>query len=308
MVMESENILDDKLFYRAFEDKHRGSLELIKIRLQQYFPFLAPLVKLHPLGLALDLGCGRGEWLEVANEAGLSAYGVDLDCGMLAACAERGLLVEQKDAIQALQEQPDASVCVISAFHMAEHIPFDVLRTLVREALRALVPGGLLILETPNPENLVVGTANFYLDPTHIRPIPPLLLEFLSEYYGFAHQKILRLQEARDLSKSENVHLRDVLSGVSPDYAIIAQKDAPKKILKYFNKAFARDYGICLGELCERYDAKQDQRHEVLKAEISSLQEENLRLQQNLLSLRKEIEILHLAALNRECVPHRSGL
>ena len=300
MALESENTSDDTLFYRAFEDKHRGSRELIKTRLQQYLPFLEPLVKLHPLGLALDLGCGRGEWLEVTNEVGLSAHGVDLDPGILAACTERGLLVEQKDALQTLQEQPDASVCVISAFHVVEHIAFDVLQTLVRETLRALVPGGLLILETPNPENLVVGTSNFYLDPTHIRPIPPLLLEFLSEYYGFSRQKILRLQEATDLSKRENVHLREVLSGVSPDYAIIAQKDAPKKILKRFNKAFARDYGICLGELCERYELKQRQQQEVLKAQISVLQAENLHLHQELLSLRKEVETLHVTALNRE--------
>ena len=253
MVMESENTLGDTLFYLAFEDKHRGSRELIKTRLQQYLPFVEPLAKLRPLGLALGLGlgCGRGEWLEVASEVGLSARGVDLDSGMLAVCTERGLLVEQKDAKQTLQEQPDASVCVISAFHVVEHIAFDVLQTLVREALRVLVPGGYLILETSNPENLVVGTANFYLDSTHIRPIPPLLLGFLSEYYGFSRQKILRLQEATDLSKSENVHLREVLSGVSPDYAIIAQKDAPKKILKRcsgLRNMYALSRRICSGK------------------------------------------------------------
>ena len=270
--MESENTSDDTLFYRAFEDKHRGSRELIKSRLQQYLPFLEPLVKLHPLGLALDLGCGRGEWLEVANEVGLSAHGVDLDPGMLAACTERGLLVEQKDAIQTLQKQHDASVCVISAFHVVEHIAFDVLQTLVREALRALVPGGLLILETPNPENLVVGTANFYLDPTHIRPIPPLLLEFLPEHYGYIRNKTLRLQESASLRKSDDLRLIEILSGVSPDYAVVAQKAALPATLQAFDAAFNQDYGLTLGNLSERYENMQCQRQEVLNTQIEAMQ------------------------------------
>lgn len=316
--MESKNTPDDTFFYRAFEDRHRGSRELIKTRLQQYLPFLEPLAKLHPLGLALDLGCGRGEWLEVANEAGLSARGVDRDQGMLAASIKRGLHVEQKDTLEALQEQPDASVCAVSAFHVVEHITFDRLQNLVREAMRVLVPGGLLILETPNPENLVVGTANFYLDPTHIRPIPPLLLEFLPEHYGFFRYKTLRLQESATLRENEDVRLIEVLSGVSPDYAVIAQKGASKKVLKQFNAAFVRDYGITLGELCERYEIKQSQRYEALNAQIAAMQPENpkiyaqlmqqlhetqaenLSLQQELLSLSKEIDTLRVAALNRE--------
>lgn len=279
--MESENISDDKLFYRAFEDKYRGSRELIKTRLQQYRPFLEPLATLHPLGLALDLGCGRGEWLEVASEVGLSAHGVDLDSGMLAACTERSLLVEQKDVIQALQAQRNASVCVISAFHVVEHIAFDVLQTLVREALRALIPGGLLILETPNPENLVVSTTNFYLDPTHIRPIPPLLLEFLPEHYGYIRHKTVRLQESAPLRESGDLRLIEILSGVSPDYAVIAQKAASPEILQTFDGVFSQDYGLTLGNLSERYENTQRQRQGALDAQIAAMQtqEQDLREQ-----------------------------
>ncbi|MHB1266718.1 MAG: methyltransferase domain-containing protein [Acidithiobacillus ferriphilus] len=272
MVIESENTSDDTLFYRAFEDKHRGSRGLIKTRLQQYLPFLEPLAELHPLGLVLDLGCGRGEWLEVASEAGLSARGIDLDPGMLAACTERGLHVEQQDAIQALQAQPDASVCAVSAFHVVEHITFNVLQTLVREALRALIPGGLLILETPNPENLVVGTTNFYLDPTHIRPIPPLLLEFLPDHYGYIRHKTLRLQESASLRETNDLRLLEILSGVSPDYAVVAQKAAPSEVLQAFDTAFRQNYGVTLGDLSERYENTQRQRQEKLNARITDIQ------------------------------------
>lgn len=83
--------------------------------------------------------------------------------------------------------------------HIVEHIPFEDIQTLVQEAFRVLTPAGLLILETPNPENIQVATSGFYIDPTHTRPIPSQLLSFLPEYYGFKRTKILRLQEENNL-------------------------------------------------------------------------------------------------------------
>ena len=101
----------------------------------------------------------------------------------------------------------------------------------VAQALRVLVPGGVLILETPNPENLVVGTSSFYLDPTHERPLPWQLLSFLAEHHGFERVKTLRMQESAHLAarvaRHEALSLMDVLGGASPDYAIVAQKAAP---------------------------------------------------------------------------------
>jgi O-antigen chain-terminating methyltransferase len=166
-------------FYRAFEDRHRGTRELIKSRLQVYVPFVEPLRSIYEDCKAVDLGCGRGEWLEILRENGFDAMGVDLDDGMLAACEDLGLPAERGEAIAHLRTIPDESLTVVSGFHIAEHIAFADLQILVQEALRVLRPAGLLILETPNPENIVVGTAGFYIDPTHQRPLPPLLLSFL---------------------------------------------------------------------------------------------------------------------------------
>jgi O-antigen chain-terminating methyltransferase len=112
----------------------------------------------------------------------------------------------------------------------------------------------LLILETPNPENLVVGTNNFYLDPSHIRPLPPLLLEFCAEYAGFRRVKTLRLHENPSFHRAEHIHLIDVLSGASPDYAVISQKHANGEVLHRFNAAFQKDFGLSLGELATRHD------------------------------------------------------
>ncbi len=256
-------------FYRAFEDRDRGSRDLIKQRLRQYTSFLTPLLSLYPQGDVLDLGCGRGEWLEVAAELGFAARGVDQDAGMLAACTEIGLAVIQQDLIEALQACADESLCVVSAFHVVEHIPFEILQMVVREAMRILVPGGLLILETPNPENLVVGTNNFYLDPTHIRPVPSLLLEFCAEFAGFARIKTLQLQENPHLHTASAIRLIDVLAGVSPDYAVIAQKLADDDVLELFNPAFQTPFGLTLWQLAERYAEAAQQQCAAAQAEAS---------------------------------------
>ncbi len=246
-------------FYRAFEDRHRGSRELILERVQVYLPFISPLLTIYSPAAALDLGCGRGEWLQTAGAAGFQAHGVDLDQGMLQACLELGLSVTHGDAIALLCAQPNESLCVISGFHVAEHMPFEQLNILVREALRALKPGGVLILETPNPENLVVGTANFYLDPTHQRPIPPLLLEFLPQHHGFARFTTLRLQEAQGIQSRQDIRLMDVLHGVSPDYSVVAQKSAPQEVLALLDAAFAQHRGVDLSSLANRFDQRQDE-------------------------------------------------
>jgi O-antigen chain-terminating methyltransferase len=242
------------VFYRAFEDRHRGSRELIKRRLTAYLPFVEPLLDHYPAAAAVDLGCGRGEWLEVLAGLGFNPVGIDLDTGMLSACHELGLAVEQSDAIAYLAALSDESQVVVSAFHVVEHITFDQLRTLITEALRVLKPGGTLIMETPNPENIVVATRNFYLDPTHLRPIPPELLSFVPEYYGFKRVKTIRLQESKELMQCETPSLLDVFQGVSPDYAVVAQKDAVPLIIGATAMAFNSEYGLTFETLSARYD------------------------------------------------------
>ncbi len=259
-------------FYRAFEDKHRGPRELIKSRLRVYLPFIVPLQAIYSDVKAIDLGCGRGEWLELLRELGLDAQGVDLDDGMLAICRELCLKVSTTDALTALKALPDESQLVVSGFHIAEHIPFTVLQTLVQEALRVLKPTGLLILETPNPENIVVGSCNFYLDPTHQRPIPPQLMEFLTEYYGFIRTKILRLHENENLLDAQVMSLCDVLGGASPDYAVIAQKAAKENIATATSRAFELEYGTNMEVLADRYDRQA--KSATLTAEVKRQQAE----------------------------------
>jgi len=241
-------------FYRAFEERYRGAREQITDRLRAYAPFTAPLAALYPGAVALDLGCGRGEWLELCAEAGFAALGVDLDEDMLAACRERGLQVRTEDALATLHGMADDSAAMVSAFHLVEHLPFEVAQTLIAQALRVLKPGGLLIMETPNPENLMVGTNNFYLDPSHLKPVPSLLLGFMTQYAGFARNQVVRLQEDPRLHDSAAIGITELIHGVSLDYAIVAQKAAAAPLLAPFDAAFDAHYGVGLAALAQRYD------------------------------------------------------
>lgn len=262
------------LFYRAFEDEFRGSRELILERLQAYLPFIQPLQAHLGQYPALDLGCGRGEWLELARAQGYEAIGIDQDDGMLAACRERDLPVITADALQYLRAQPDDSHSLVTGFHIAEHLPFDDLRTLASEARRILRPGGLLILETPNPENLVIGTSAFHLDPTHRQPLPPLLLDFLARQAGFAPTVVMRLHASAEVDEGTPLTLMHVLGGASPDYAVVAQKGGAPGLEAVLAPAFARGYGPDLDRLAARYQQQLEQRFTAIDRQLDQARAE----------------------------------
>ena len=247
-------------FYRQFEDRFRTSRDNITQRLRVYEPLLAFIRSQgFESNKALDLGCGRGEWLALLIEAGFEAQGIDLDAGMLEACQELGLPANQGDALAALQAAPDSSLVLVSAFHMVEHIDFELLLKLVEEAQRALVPGGLLLIETPNPENLSVGTSNFYLDPTHSKPIPHALLAFVTEYKAFAATQIVRVNAPFTPHTDDPVLLHDLVFGASPDYAVVAIKSADAKVVEQFKATMPPDMGLALDVLAYRYDDQRAQ-------------------------------------------------
>ncbi|ABK14858.1 Methyltransferase type 11 [Methanothrix thermoacetophila PT] len=259
MEREPAEILDNDGFYLEFENRFRGSQELVRSRLYVYLPFVLPLKSIYGELRAVDLGCGRGEWLELLKENGFQAEGVDLDDAMVNTCRSKGLSVEKADAIEHLERLDDESAVIVSGFHIIEHIPFESVKKLVKDAYRVLKPGGLLILETPNPESLIVSTTEFYLDPTHKRPIPPNLLHFLVECSGFARIKILRLNEPSQIQNPDEMSLADVFFGVSPDYAVVAQKGTSKEQMSLFDRAFDKKHGLARDELVMRYAEKEKQ-------------------------------------------------
>lgn len=275
------------LFYRAFEERYYAPRNVIRSLRQQYLPFIAPLELLYPGAVTFDIGCGRGEWLEIMQEHGFHPLGIDLDEGMLESCRQLKLPALQGDAVAHLKDLPDDSHAVISAFHVVEHISFEQLTEVVTQSLRILKPGGLLIMETPNPENIVVGTKNFYLDPTHQRPIPSELLSFLPEHYGFKNIKVLRLQESKASANGMISGLNQVFSGVSPDYAVIAQKDATHSVLEKFSAPFSKTYGISLEEISSHYD-------NTLKISQNSIEKSIFEIEKKLESIEKKAEVAEI--------------
>jgi O-antigen chain-terminating methyltransferase len=143
----------------------------------------------------LDVGCGRGEWLELLRDEGLHARGLDLNRALIEQCRQRGFDVTEGDVLSHLRALPDASLGAVTGFHIIEHLPFDVVVKLFDEVVRVLRPGGLALFETPNPENMLVGSCYFYVDPTHRNPLFPPTVQFLAEQRGLVEVEILRLNE-----------------------------------------------------------------------------------------------------------------
>ena len=217
---ERDHTLD--ALYLSFEDRFRGTREQVKAAQQVYLSYLAAAGAGDPAAPVLDIGCGRGEWLELLGEQGLTAHGLDLNRMMVHECHGYGLTVTEGDAIDYLRRQSANSLGAVTGFHIVEHLPFPQLITLLDETLRALKPGGIAIFETPNPENLVVGAYTFYFDPTHRNPLPPPTLQYLVEIRGFAKVEILRLHPREEAGNGDA--LVDKWFRAAVDYAVICRK------------------------------------------------------------------------------------
>ena len=184
---EKDHLLDS--LYCSLEDQFRGTREDIKEKARSYLPMLGDANITTDI---VDIGCGRGEWLEVLKEARLAARGIDTSRVMIEECKRRGLQASEGEAITYLRSQANNSLSAITAFHFVEHLPLETLISFLDEIARTLKPGGVVILETPNPENILVGACNFYLDPTHRNPIPSQTMQFLLESRGFCRVEILK--------------------------------------------------------------------------------------------------------------------
>ena len=186
---------------------------------------------LAPGSVVVDLGCGRGELVEVLTEAGQHALGVDSNTSQvleLVGDAGAGRFIED-DLFHWLDQAADGSCRALVSMHVVEHLPIDLQVRLVFEAHRVLAPGGLLVLETPNTLSLSTAATNFWVDPTHERPVHPLYLEFLAREAGFSSNET-RLLHPIDASfpatdgSEELVRALDSLLLGHGDLALVARR------------------------------------------------------------------------------------
>lgn len=211
-------------FYATFEDRYRGSREDIMQRQCYYLEYVREAAESAGTNSFVDVGCGRGEFLELLRTNGMAGRGLDLNPIMVAECEERGLEAHLGDALDYLGSIPTGSLAGVSAFHIIEHLPLEKMVQFFDEALRALAPGGILICETPNPANLFVAAERFYIDPTHRNPLPSEMISFLVEARGFVNVKVLPLHpvssERRDYDDPMLALLQEKIYGPQ-DYGVI---------------------------------------------------------------------------------------
>lgn len=215
--------------YLAMEDVLRGDPRDIAERQSRY---VLRLVELLPSGAEIaDLGCGRGEFVTGLKDAGFNSIGVDTNADALDGIRELGIPVENIRADHYLESKADSSLDGVTAFHLIEHIPTAAMVHLFEEAFRVLRPGGVLVLETPNPENVRVGAHTFWLDPTHLKPVPPLLIETLLRDVGFVIDESLRLspypefEELLAQADGDAAKISTVTALYGPqDFGVIARK------------------------------------------------------------------------------------
>jgi O-antigen chain-terminating methyltransferase len=209
------------LDWMRFAEVFRGSEAAIRERQQRHVARFAGTE-----GEILDLGCGRGEFLEAAHVAGLAARGIDLSEECVALCHSKGLEAERGDIFDYLTGSPSRSIRGVFCSQVVEHIPPERVPALVQLLGEKLHAGAVAVIETPNPECLAIFASHFYIDPTHTRPVPPALMHFYLEEAGFGNIEVERLEPALnsmpavlDLPTSVRDTFFDGL-----DYAIIARK------------------------------------------------------------------------------------
>ncbi len=212
--------------YDAFEEEFRGDAAVVSQRAEVYLPIMTSVSAGIPGFPVLDIGCGRGEWLQLLSDRGLAARGVDSNPTFAAQIRALGLEVVEGDAIEYLTAAPGDSVGAVTAFHIVEHLEINALLALIREAYRVVRPGGVVVFETPNPENLVVGSCSFYHDPTHRRPIPPPTLSFYLRHAGFSNVTVTSLAPLNLVPGPVDDALKPIVDrfNMGQDYAAIGYK------------------------------------------------------------------------------------
>lgn len=177
------------VLYRRLEDSLRGGEAHVR---DDVAPYVALSAEHQPV---LDVGCGRGEFLAACRESGVTASGVDTNERSVSDLRARGFDVALAAIPECFASIADGSLGAVLAMHVVEHLPVDALFALFRESARVLRDGGLLMIETPNAESMVMSAGDFWRDPTHLAPRHPAALTVLAREHGFAIDEIRAVHE-----------------------------------------------------------------------------------------------------------------
>lgn len=210
----------DVIDYFDFENHFRGSIAQIKEAQRMYLPYFEG--KKH----VLDIGCGRGEFLSLLKEEGIPAEGVDVYEPYIDYCRMQGFSAKCGDGIAHLAGMDSADGIFVG--QVVEHLTTEQIVQLCNTAYEKLSDGGCIVIETPNPTSLAIYTGAFYIDPSHVKPVHPLTMQYFLEKAGFKQIEILYPEQSRPdvqigTADPDILKMKEILFGAQ-DYAVIAVK------------------------------------------------------------------------------------
>lgn len=211
--------------YFDFENRFRGSREDVKSRLHIYSQYTNKLKDISDASV-LDIGCGRGEWLEYLKEEKIKAFGVDLNYSMIEFCKSIGLDCIHKDCMDYLRVQKKDSFDAITAFQLIEHLRFKTMFAFLKLCYDALKPGGFVIFESPNNDNLIVAASTFYNDYSHVTKLTPDVHKYYLELAGFTDVEVLLLHARGSPDYTDQKYVDEIIykANMEQDFAIIGYK------------------------------------------------------------------------------------
>ncbi len=291
--------------YFDFENKFRGSRKQVEEKLAIYDELLDYIFSISNNPTALDIGSGRGEWLQKCSKKGFEARGIEINSAMIKESNKYNLTVLKGDAIEILQKIPNHSISLVTAFHVIEHLSHDQIEILFKECRRIVSNNGICLFETPSIDNLIVSTKSFYLDPTHINPINPDYMQYLLSHLGFDKVKYYYLNGG-PLSGESNFTLTRVLNGVAQDLLILAINSSTdmKSISNHISKWESNlNIGISTFQASEDFDIQLMKNISFLKNSLINLENEVNHLKKINLSLQSE-QILIKKQINKSYLPY----
>ena len=203
--------------YVVFQDRFRGARDDIRQRLLHYLPLLSGASNV------VEIGCGRGELLDLLREHGVSARGIDINDEMVETCRAQGLEVERVDALAFLHSQPDGSLGGLVAIQVIEHLEPAYLMQLLETAHHKLMPGAPMILETINAACWAAFFDAYIRDFTHARPLHPETMKYLAQASGFRTVDLQFLSPLADEEKLPLVRTTAAPAGVDPTVADLVE-------------------------------------------------------------------------------------
>ncbi len=273
-------------FYLDFENNFRGSRNQVSQILSNYDGLMNYILSIDKEPSLLDIGCGRGEWMQKCSNHGFKSCGIELNSKMVEMCKDIGLDIIQGDAIKVLKELPDKSFSLISCFHMIEHINFDSINKILIECKRLLKDEGLLILETPSIDNLSISSRLFHIDPTHINPINAELLSFTLNRIGY-DMVIPFFINGGPLQNEDKYSLTRIFNGVAQDLMILATNSrfSSEKLIK--NKLWKNTIktGLTTIQACIEFDNQ-------LRMKMLESEEKTLSYRARIYNLERKLDIL----------------